>query len=274
MFPFILGGLSGGGQGGLGQVVSYFEMRSSMTDVSTAIGITNVLMSAAILVVSVLGFVALAIWVSRIGVDILLITLRGTAIADKLRNLGTNKDASSYDKVSNYLKTNLVEIILVVVLVALMVTGWLWKIFAMALQGVGGILNFLLGLDFNGMLSSTDYDAWKENVTRQRPAAIRNEYDKYLTAAINNLDQLYNMTDVDNNNPVKQNIVRQYALNLARAQHISTEKGGELTTALKLDGEYFNRHKKVNACNTAFLGQGPGQDMLDQISVRGISCES
>src|SRR5574344_1263802 len=131
-----------GAQAGLGEIVNYFNVRSAMTDVSTAMGITNFLMSAAILIVSVLGFIALAIWVLRIGVDILLITLRGTSVADKLTKFGTNEDKTSYDKVSSYLQKNMVEIILVVVLVSLMVTGWLWRIFAFALQGVGGMLNF------------------------------------------------------------------------------------------------------------------------------------
>lgn len=261
-----------GAQAGLGQIVNYFNVRSSMTDVSTAMGITNFLMSAAILIVSVLGFIALAIWVLRIGVDILLITLRGTSIADKLRKFGTNDDKGSYDKVSTYLQKNMVEIILVVVLVALMVTGWLWRIFAFALQGVGGMLNFLLGLDFNGMMSSTDFNAWKENIGQKRPEAIRNEYDEYSGRAASTLEQLYGMTDVDNTNPEKQNLIRQYTIALYQAEHIGTTYGNQLATTLKTDANYFKRHQ--NACAKGYLDSNAAQGVKSVLGVGEITCKA
>lgn len=269
MNPLFLIG-SAGAQAGLGEVVNYFNVRSSMTDVSSAIGITNFLMSAAILIVSVLGFVALAIWVLRIGIDILLITLRGTQIADSLRSLGTSKDAENYDKVSTYIRKNLVEIVLVVVLVALMVTGWLWRIFAIALQGVGGMLNFLLGLDFNGMMSTVDYEAWKENVMTQRPAAVRNEYDEYTGAAASQLEQLYGMTDVSNENPAKQDLIRQYAIALARAEHISSTQTN-LASTLRLDANYFDRHKNSAVCNGGYIGTTTATEVLDYLNA-SVGC--
>lgn len=262
-----------GAQAGLGEIVNYFNVRSSMTDVSTAMGITNFLMSAAILIVSVLGFIALAIWVLRIGVDILLITLRGTSIADKLSKFGTNhQDKGSYDKVSSYLQKNMVEIILVVILVALMVTGWLWRIFSFALLGVGGMLNFLLGLDFNGLISSTDFQAWKDNIGQKRPEAIRNEYDEYAGAAASTLEQLYGMTDVANTNPGKQDLIRQYTVALYRAEHISKTYGNQLATTLKTDANYFQRHQ--NACAEGYLDSQAAQGVQSALGVSSITCKA
>lgn len=264
-------------QSGLGQVVEFFNVRASGTDVSSAIGITNVLMSIAILIVSVLGFTALAIWVARIGVDILLITLRGTAIADKLSSFGTAK-SESYDSVGKYLKNNFVEILLVVVLIALMVTGWLWRIFAIALQGVGGVLNFLLGLDFDGLLSAQDVNAWKDNVTSQPPAAIKNEYDENVALAESTLNELYSMTDMDNNVALKQDVIRRYTIAMSRAQWISEQtngqNGADVIGSLNLESNYFARHKTTNYCNTAFLNSDAGSSVKQYYGTQTITCSS
>lgn len=264
-------------QSGLGQVVEFFNVRASGTDVSSAIGITNVLMSIAILIVSVLGFTALAIWVARIGVDILLITLRGTAIADKLSSFGTAK-SESYDSVGKYLKNNFVEILLVVVLIALMVTGWLWRIFAIALQGVGGVLNFLLGLDFDGLLSAQDVNAWKDNVTSQPPAAVKNEYDENVALAESTLNELYSMTDMDNDVALKQDVIRRYTIAMSRAQWISEQadgqNGADVVGALNLESTYFARHKTTNYCNTAFLNSDAGESVKQYYGTQAISCST
>lgn len=252
--------------GGLNQVVSFFQVRASGTDVSNAIDITNVLMSFAILVVSVLGFVGLAIWVTRIGIDILLIVLRGTSAADKLSKLGTSKNLEAYQNVGSYIKSNVMEIIAVVILISLMVTSWLWRIFAIALSGVGSILNFLLGLDIDGMLSAQDVNAWKENIKTKTPAMIKNEYDEATTTAQGLLDELYSLADVDNNNPQKQDVIRRYAVALIKADHIGNAKNGinssRLTTSLNLQEDYFNRHKHHSVCNTTVMGAPPATNTI------------
>lgn len=100
------------------------------------------------MVVQIIGLVALGVWIFRIGVDIVLITMRGTTFTDNLSKFGTSsKGSESYKSVATYLKGNLLEIILVVVLVSLLITGWIFRIFSMALSGFGSLLNKLLGLD-------------------------------------------------------------------------------------------------------------------------------
>lgn len=262
-------------QQGLAQVVQFFNVRASSTDVTSAIGITTVLMNIAILIVSVLGFVALAIWVTRIGVDILLITLRGTDIAEKMSKLGTSTNVENYKTVADYLKKNLVEIVLVVVLVALMVTGWLWRIFAMALQGIGGILNFLLGLDFDGLLSSQDAEIWRTNMASQPPAAIKNEYDDNLELARTTLNEIYSdaMVDLDNDHPLKQDALRRYGAAVGKANALKTvaDRAG-VGTQLNLVADYFTRHQTASVCNSNFIGQGVAQEAVQTYSGGSVSC--
>ena len=262
-------------QQGLSQVVQFFNVRASSTDVTSAIGITTVLMNIAILIVSVLGFVALAIWVTRIGIDILLITLRGTDIADKMSKLGTSSNVENYKTVADYLKKNLVEIVLVVVLVSLMVTGWLWRIFAMALQGIGGILNFLLGLDFDGLLSSQDAAVWRTNMAAQPPAAIKNEYDDNLELARTTLNEIYSdaMVDLDNDHPIKQDALRRYGAAVGKADALRTvATNAGVGTQMNLVADYFTRHQTSNVCNGNFIGQGVAQEAVQTYSGGSVSC--
>lgn len=247
--------MNAGGQQGLNQVVQFFNVRASGVDLTSAIGVTDVLMTIAILVVSILGFIALAIWVTRIGVDILLITLRGTEIANKMSKLGTSQDTSAYNKVSDYLKKNFVEIILVVVFIGLMITGWLWRIFAIALNGFGAMLNFLLGLDVDGLISGADAEAWKKNIENQTYPAIRDEYEQNVAAAQGYLGELYNMVDVSNDDPRKLAVRRKYSVALAKANVIGSNSAvtTAMTTELKLYDGFFDRHKKTDLCRSNFF---------------------
>lgn len=246
--------MNAGGQQGLNQVVQFFNVRASGVDLTSAIGVTDVLMTIAILIVSILGFIALAIWVTRIGVDILLITLRGTEIAAKMSKLGTSQDTSSYNKVSDYLKKNFVEIILVVVFIGLMITGWLWRIFAIALNGFGSMLNYLLGLDIDGLISGADAEAWKSNIQNQTYPTIRDEYEQNVAAAQGYLKELYDMVDVDNNDPRKLAVRRKYSVALSKASHIAQSgESANIIDELKLYDGYFDRHKRNDVCRSTFF---------------------
>lgn len=246
--------MNSGGQQGLNQVVEFFNTRASGVDLTSAIGITDVLMTIAILIVSVLGFVALAIWVTRIGIDILLITLRGTEFADKISKLGTSQDTGSYNKVSDYLKKNFAEIVLVVVFIGLMITGWLWRIFAMALNGFGSMLNYLLGLDVDGLISGADADAWKTNVVNQPYAGVRDEYEKNVAAAQGYLNQIYQMEGKNDDDPQKIAVRRKYSVAIAKANHIAgSGEASAIVDDLKLYETFFDRHKASDTCRASFF---------------------
>src|SRR5699024_3539952 len=133
------------------------------------------------------GAIALGIWIFRIAIDIILIVTRGTAIAEsgKLNKWGTSSDdkSESYSSIMGYLKHNILEIILVILVVILLFSGYMFRIIAFAIDGVGTLLNKFLGLDLSTKLSALDADAFVNNVGSQRSASLRNQYDEQLSGA-------------------------------------------------------------------------------------------
>lgn len=246
-----------GGQGALESLQSFFDVKSATSGVDSALGAVSWIFTMVIWAVQIIGLVALGVWIFRIGVDIVLITMRGTTFADNLSKFGTStKGAESYKSVAAYLKGNLLEIVLVVVLVSLLITGWIFRIFSMALSGFGSLLNKLLGLDVDGLISSADAQAWQDNIKVARNASIRNEYDAAVSDARGYLSELYAMQGVSQSDPTYKATSRKYSVAIAKCQYIASSKGADVTKGLNLDSGYFTQHKyNDSVCNAGMLSQ-------------------
>lgn len=232
-----------GGQGALESLQSFFDVKAATSNIDSALDAVSWLFTIVIWVVQIVGLIALVFWIFRIGVDILLITMRGTGVAKALEKFGTKEGAESYKNVGAYLKGNLLEIILVVVLVSLLITGWIFRIFSLASAGFGSLLNKILGLDIDGLISSADAQAWKDNIKVARNASIRNEYDQSVSDARGYLAELYNMQGVSSADPTYLSTSRKYSVAIAKCQYIAKEKGPDVIDQLNLDSGYFSQHK-------------------------------
>ena len=132
--------------GALQQVIRFFDVKATTADVSTAMDLTGVFIQFATIFVQIIGFFAISIWIARIGIDILLLTTKGTEFASKMEKFGTGK-SDHYESAVAYIKGNLVQIAIMVVLIVFLITGWIFRLFTIAMSGIGMILNRLLNLD-------------------------------------------------------------------------------------------------------------------------------
>ncbi|PGT90059.1 hypothetical protein [Bacillus thuringiensis] len=247
-----------GGQQGLQDIVSFFNMQSTSGDVSTALSASGWAFKIALFVIMTVGALAMAVWISRIAVDIICLVTRGTAVADKMGSFGTGK-GDSYDSVGKYLKGNLLEIILVIVLITFLITGWLFRLIAMALSGVGVLLNKLLGLDIGGGLAQLDADAFKEQISARRTTSLRNQYDDELASVRHYANVLYDKAKdgAISDDPAFNQAKSMYTQSMVKADLLATELNKrKASDEMKLGADYFKQHTRKNgdgACNSAFM---------------------
>lgn len=257
MNTFMLGSVT---SSGLSDIVSFFNNQSSSGDVSGALGTASIAFKIAMFVIMFIGAIAMAIWIGRIGVDILLIVLRGTkwGDSDKIKALGTGKEGS-HGTVGSYLKGNLLEIILVIVLIVFLMTGWLFRLIAIALSGFGALGNKLFGLDIEGTFTAVEAQAYAENLSYRRSASLKGEYDEQLGALRAESERLYEISKkgTASDDPKFQRSKRMYSMHMARAILLAKqlEENGAITE-FKLDKDYFKQHLRQRGngvCNKNFV---------------------
>lgn len=240
---------------GLESVQAFFNLKSQTAGIENAMGIANPFLTFVIWATQVIGFFAIAIWMLRIAVDIICLTTKNLSFAEGIAKFGTGKEGS-YDSVKAYISGNGLEIISVVILTVLMMTGMLYRILSLALGGVGTVLNFIFDLDLDGINSATDAASYKEQLSARRNTNMRNEYDQRLTEVRGFADQLYQMAQEGTkpSNPTFQKVKRNYTTALAKAELLSDAIGTTGADELKVGQQYFEQHKyDKNVCNTEFL---------------------
>lgn len=247
-----------GGQTGIQQVQSFFNLKSQTSGIENAMGITSPFITFTIWVIQMVGFIAIGIWMIRIAVDILALSTKNLAFAENLQKFGTGSgEKGGYDSTGAYIKKNGLEIVMVITLTVLMMTGLLFRILALALGGVGTILNIVFNLDLDGLNSAADAQSFVENLETRRPASLRNEYDEHLASARGFAGELYSLAaeGVSQSNPNFQATSRRYTTAMAKAELISqTDVMANYGDQLKLGDAYFQQHKyNADVCNEAFL---------------------
>lgn len=265
-----------GGQTGIQSVQSFFDMKSQTTGIENAMGIVSPFITFTIWVVQIVGFVAIGIWMIRIAADILALSTKNLAFAEGIQKFGTGK-TDSYDSTGAYIKKNGVEIVLVICLTVLMMTGLLFRILSLALGGIGTILNVVFNLDLDGLNSAADAQAFVENLESRKPASLRNEYDEHLTSAKGYATQLYTLSadGVSKTNPNFQATSRKYTTALAKAELISkTDVMKTGSKQLKLGADYFKQHKyNADVCNKAFFDSATTQIWAGAGKTLSLSCK-
>lgn len=247
------------GNTGLSDIVSFFNNQSSGGDVTNALGSAGIAFKITMFLIMFVGAIAMAIWIGRIAVDILLIVTRGTGATAKLEKFGTG-EADSHASVKTYFAKNIVEIIMVIILITFLMTGWLFRLIAIALSGFGALGNKLLGLDIEGALSKADAEAFSEGVSARRTVSLKVQYDEELGSARAESVRLYEMAKDGkvSDDPKFVKSKRLYTTNMARAQILSNELTGKRNaeSELKLGEGYFEQHLRVGGdgvCNDSFL---------------------
>lgn len=265
-----------GGQSGIQAVQSFFDMKSQTAGIENAMGITSPFITFTIWVIQVLGFVAIGIWFLRIAVDVIALATKNLEFAEKIQKFGTGKK-ESYESTMAYIKGNGVEIVLVITLTVLMMTGLLFRILSLALGGIGTILNVVFNLDLDGLNSAADAAAFVENLETRKPASLRNEYDKHLSSAKGYADQLYAYAadGLSKNDPDYQAVSRKYTTALAKAELISkTDVIKNFGKQLKLGDAYFEQHKyNADVCNKKFVDTDTLTIWSGQSSTLSIRCQ-
>lgn len=233
-------------------IVSFFNGMSASNDVGGALSNSALAFKISMLAIMLIGGLAMAIWIGRIAIDILVITLRGTSVATKMSKLGTGK-SDAEGSVGGYLKSNLLEIIFVILLIFFLISGFLFRLIAVAISGFGALGNKLFGLDIQGMLGSIDIEAYKEGVDAQRPTTRKQNYDNEIGVMRAELRNLYEMNEKGQNSTKDKYVEkynrskRTYTHAFARAETIvnggGTEGGGKLNEAdFRLPDGYFAQH--------------------------------
>lgn len=253
--------------GALQQVIRFFDVKATTADVSTAMDLTGVFIQFATIFVQIIGFFAISIWIARIGIDILLLTTKGTEFANKMEKFGTGK-SDHYESAVAYIKGNLVQIAIMIVLIVFLITGWIFRLFTIAMSGIGMILNRLLNLDVGAIWTQQEVIAWKDNYESSTNAQKLELYDNAVSEAQGYAQTIYNdMKGVPKDDPDRQEIERNYTNAMMQANYIETTKGTELAAALNKSSDYFTRHKRTDAiCNEYFQLQDATAPWGDRIS--------
>lgn len=269
---------NGGGQAGLSQVSEFFNTQSATGDVGSALAGSAVWFHIAIYFIMFVGAIAMAIWIARIAVDIVLIVTKGMGKGEGgaiggIARFGTGK-SDSYTSVGKYLGGNLLEIILVIVLITFLITGWLFRLIALAITGIGTLGNKLLGLDIGGKFSAMDAEAFQQQVSAQRSSSLRNQYDEKLSAAKQYSANLYEQakSGAISDDPQFQQVKSYYTQSMVQAEILAEElESRDAKAEFKLGDGYFQQHLRQSGegvCNTSFLTS-------DVMSVynKNISCQ-
>ena len=238
--------------GALQQVIRFFDVKSTTADVTTAMDLTGIFIQFATMFVQIIGFIAISIWIVRIGIDILLLTTKGTEFANKMEKFGTGK-SEHYDSAVAYIKGNLVQIAIMVVLIVFLVTGWIFRLFSIAMSGIGMILNRLLNLDVGAIWTEQEVIAWQDNYASSTNAQKLELYDNAVSDSQGYAQTLYEMRGVPKDDPDRQEIERNYTNAMMQANFIQQQGGSDLATALNKSSDYFTRHQRTDAiCNEYF----------------------
>lgn len=238
---------------GLSDIVSFFNTQSVNNDVAGSLLNASLAFKISMGIIMFIGALAMAIWIGRIAVDILLIATRGMGKLEKLANFGTGK-ADSYSSVANYLKGNLLEIVMVIVLIAFLMTGWLFRLIAIAISGFGMLANKLFNLDVNGGMSKLSAQSFKEGVDMMRVQEQKAKYDEELGAMKSQSDILYQYASEGKEKDSSTFITAQraYTVHMARANYLSTKLESK-SKSLNLNKAYFKQHIDSRlGCNSAF----------------------
>ena len=252
--------------GALQQVIRFFDVKATTADVSTAMDLTGVFIQFATIFVQIIGFFAISIWIARIGIDILLLTTKGTEFATKMQKFGTGKD-THYESATDYIKGNLIQIAIMVVLIVFLITGWIFRLFTIAMSGIGMILNRLLSLDVGAVWTQQEVEAWQDNYKSSTNAQKLEMYDNAVSEAQGYAQTLYDMKGIPSDDPDRQEIERNYTNAMMQANYVEKTGGTDLAAALNKSNDYFKRHKRTDAiCNTHFQLKGAAQTWEDNIS--------
>lgn len=238
--------------GALQQVIRFFDVKAATADVTSAMDLTGIFIQFATIFIQIIGFIAISIWIARIGIDILLLTTKGTEFANKMEKFGTGK-SDHYESAVAYIKGNLVQIAIMVTLIVFLVTGWIFKLFSIAMSGIGMILNRLLNLDVGAIWSEQEVIAWQDNYASSTNAQKMELYDNAVADAQGYAQTLYDMKGISKDNQDRQEIERNYTNAMMRANFVERQGGSDLAGALNKPNNYFSRHRRTDAiCNDYF----------------------
>lgn len=248
-----------GGSSSLSEVVSFFKSTGANTDVTPAINATAWLFKITTFIVSVIGFAGMALYVLRIGVDVLLIVGSGIkVIEDKFANLGTGK-SGRYTSAWGYVQDNIPNIVFTMVLITFMITGWIFNLIAWAINGIGSFINWISGMDVVSTASNLVADAYKERIPSRDTSDLKKEYDTNKKEAQGYFRSLNEYKAPNNDDPKYQELKSMYTQSMAKAESLAKElrkRGADID--LKLGAGYFDSHLRQNDdgtsyCREAFL---------------------
>jgi len=263
-------------------IKEFFNSQSSAGDLTSVLSNTSLWFQIVVWLIMFVGAIALGIWIGRIAIDILLIVTRGTTVGENpsLQKWGTSSSnkQDSYSSVLGYLKHNLLEILLVILVVILLFTGMFFRIVAMAIDGIGTLANRLFGLDIGGKLSALDAEAFVNNIPSQRSESLRNQYDEQLSGAREYANQLYDLakSGTVSDDPKLQKAKSHYTQAMVKANILGDElEQRGVAAEFKLGEGYFQQHLRQSGdgvCNQEFILD----DVVDTFNVSGananISC--
>ena len=240
---------------GLSDVTSFMSSMSANSDVGSTLLSASLAFKLAIYFIMFCGAIAMAIWIARIGVDILLIATNGMGKLEDsfIGKMGTK--SGNYGSVGAYLKGNFVEIVLVIVLISFLMTGWLFTIISMALTGFGLLANKVFNLDVDGGLSKMSASAFTDNIGMLRATEVKVMYDDNLGNLKSQANTMYTYAsdgvDTDSDQWIKAS--RLYSAYMSKT-HLLSKEGAEDKSTLKVSDAYFEQHlNSSDICNTAFL---------------------
>lgn len=261
---------------GLSDIIGFFNNYAGSGDVDGALVSTGFIYKAVLWLIIFVGAVAMAIWIARIAVDILLLATRGTKIADsKLKDFGTGKDGAAKD-VKEYITKNGLEILLMIALFTFLITGWLFRIVAIALAGFGALGNKLFDLDIATTFSNTEVVSYVEQIPARRATALRAEYDETVSNLRAESKRLYDYAaeGILKTEQKYKKASSMYTHYMYRAQAIAQNMDTAKIQSLNLDASYFTQHRSVKGdqiCNGSFIDQTI-QTQYTSASVNPVSC--
>lgn len=275
--------MNGGGQTNVSIIKEFFRSQSSAGDLAGVLSETSIIFQVVIIIIMFIGAIALAIWLLRIGADMIAIVTatrgdKASGVHTHATNWGTG-DAGNYINVWTYLKKNLLNIILVILLLFILFSGYIFTLIAMAIDGLGTLANKLFNLDVGGKLSALDAETYANNIESQKTVSLRNQYDEQLSGARENANQLYDKAKggVGEDDPALVKMKSQYTQNMVKANILADElrnRGAE--TEYKLGEGYFRQHLMQSGdgvCNESFLLD----DVIQEFNVSGadanVTCQ-
>lgn len=265
-----------GGQSGLESVKSFFDMKAQADNIAYATGITSPFISFSILAMQVIGFIAIGIWMLRISADILALALPEKAGSKFVQVLGTG-DAGNYNTAKDYLSKNAVNVVTVIILTVLLMTGYLYRILSLCLGGIGTVLNIVFKLDIDGIVSASDASSYVNQLGTRQATDLRNEYDSQLESTKQFANQLYQYSadGIDANSSQWKGASRKYTTAFIKADAIGKQliKNDIAVSELKLGNTYFEQHKENSqVCNVKFASKDVESAWTVAGSTGKVSC--